>query len=314
MAHASAFGANSPLQGRTRDSVIAAYAGERHGVVSHRELIGFGLKRRAIAYRLERGRLHEIHRGVYAVGHRVITTDGARRAAVLAGGPRAAVSHGSAGAMAGFRADSRALVEISVPSWRRDRPGIRQHQAVLAADEVTVIHHIPVTTVGRTLLDLAAVLPRDHLERAIKEAEYLRVFDRNEIERLLARYPRRHGTRALRQILDIGVDMRETKSEMEEKFITFLTGAVLPQPETNQWLELNGTTIQVDCLWRRQRVALELDGRQAHATRAAFENDRRRDRILSVAGYRPIRVTWRQLRGERAELEADLRSLLRLPA
>ncbi len=173
-----------------------------------------------------------------------------------------------------------------------------------------MVRHIPVTTVGRTLLDLAAVLPRDHLERAIKEAEYLRVFDRREIERLLIRYPRRHGTKALREVLGDGVDMRETKSEMERRFLAFLTGAVLPQPETNQWLELNGTWIQVDCLWREQRVALELDSRQAHHTRAAFEDDRRRDRLLSVAGWRPVRVTWRQLEFEGPELEGDLRSLL----
>ena len=292
------------------DAVIADYASERHGVVAHRELVALGLGPRAISYRLRSGRLHELQRGVYALGHRALTPDAARRAAVLAGGPGAVLSHRSAAGLHELRRDSRTTMEITVPRSRRDRPGVRQRYVRLGGDEVTVVRRIPVTNVARTLLDLAALLAADQLAAAIREAEFRRVFDRAALERLLNRYPRRHGTRALRGMLGAGVDLRLTRSELERRFLAFLLRARLPRPETNVSLQLNGTTIEVDCLWRSQRVALELDGQRAHATRSAFERDRRRDRMLSVAGWRPVRVTWAQLACERAELEADLRTLL----
>ena len=279
-------------------------------MVAHRELIALGMKRRAIAYRLGRGRLHELHRGVYAVGHRVVSADGVRKAAVLAGGPEAVLSHRSAAALWGIRNDSRPVVEITVPCSRRNRPGIEQHYSRLAKDETTVLRGVPVTTLARTLLDLAAVVNRRQVDRAVREAEFLRIFDRRAVEVLLARHPRRRGNAVLRAQLDDGVDLRVTRSELEREFISFLTGAVLPQPETNVALELSGGYIEVDCLWREQRVALELDSRQAHGTRTAFERDRRRDRVLSAAGWRPVRVTWRHLQREADDLEADLRGLL----
>jgi len=114
----------------------------------------------------------------------------------------------------------------------------------------------------------------------------------------------------LRALLEDGVDMRITRSELERRFVDFLTSAVLPQPETNVTLELNSTEYEIDCLWREQLVALELDSRQAHGTSTAFERDRKRDRALSVAGWRPIRVTWRQLEHDAGDLEHDLRTLL----
>ncbi len=104
--------------------------------------------------------------------------------------------------------------------------------------------------------------------------------------------------------------MQVRRSGLEERFIDFLVRAVLPLPETNVTLELNGITLEVDCLWRAERVVVELDGHQAHGTRRAFEHDRRRDRALSVAGWRPVRVTWRQLGHGPEELERDLRAIL----
>ncbi|MDQ3586978.1 MAG: DUF559 domain-containing protein [Actinomycetota bacterium] len=278
--------------------------------MSHRELLTLGLKRQAIAYRLECGRLHQLHRGVYAVGHRVVSADGVRRAAVLAGGPDAVLSHRSAAALWGIRPDSRSVVEITVPRSRRNRPAIEQHRSPLTRDEVTVVRGITVTTLARTLLDLAAVVNRQQVERAVREAEYLRIFDRRAVDVLLAGYPGRPGSRALRAVLDDGVDMRVTRGELERRFLDFLAGAVLPPPEANVTLELNGTTFEVDCLWREQRVVVELDGHQAHGTRGAFERDRKRDRALSAAGWRPVRITWRDLQRDAEQLEHELRGLL----
>ena len=312
MDDASAFGPNSSVESQPRgiEREIAAFAGEQHGVLAHRELLALGLKRQAIAYRLERGRLHELHRGVYAVGHRVVSTDGVRMAAVLAGGPGAVLSHRSAAAMWGIRADSRPIVEITVSCSRRDRPGIRQHRSELARHEVTVVRGIPLTTLARTLLDLAAVVNRRQVERAVRQAEYQRILDLREVTALLTQHSRRPGSGTLRAVVEEGTDMRISRSELEERFMDFLANAVLPSPEVNAALELNGTWIEVDCLWRAERIVVELDGRQAHGTCTAFERDRRRDRALSVAGWRPVRVTWRQLHAEAQELEHDLRTLL----
>lgn len=119
---------------------MAELALRQHGVVARRQLYGLGLGRRAIDGRVERGRLHRVHRGVYAVGHRGLTRDGHVMAAVLAGGEGAVVSHRSAGALWGVCADRATAVEITVPATRRDRAGIVQHQATIARDERTTTH------------------------------------------------------------------------------------------------------------------------------------------------------------------------------
>jgi very-short-patch-repair endonuclease len=101
-----------------------------------------------------------------------------------------------------------------------------------------------------------------------------------------------------------------TRSELERRFLGLLTNARLPRPELNAPLHVGGRWIEVDCLWRAQRVAAELDGRSVHGTASSFETDRLRDRQLLVEGWTPVRITWRQLDREAPEVEADLRTLL----
>jgi hypothetical protein len=189
----------------------------------------------------------------------------------------------------------------------RSREGIRVHQAQLPSDEITTHDGIPVTTVPRTLFDLAAVLPERQLERALNEAEVLRRWDELSLDRLLLRYPRRKGTRAVRAVLH---KRREgatvTRSELEEQFLALVDSGGLPRPEINVLIE----GIEVDAVWREKRVVVELDGRSTHATVEAFERDREGDRVLQVAGWRPIRVTARQLAADPAALVADFRELL----
>jgi len=177
----------------------------------------------------------------------------------------------------------------------------------LPPDEVTVREGIPVTTVPRTLFDLAAVLRPRQLERALNEAEVLRLWDELSLLDLLRRYPRRQGSRTVRAILgarEAGATI--TRSELEVLFLEFVDWAHLPHPETNVTVE----GFEVDCLWRDARVVVELDGRSSHATLAAFERDRERDRVLLAAGWHPVRVTWRQLALTPHRLAADLRTLL----
>jgi very-short-patch-repair endonuclease len=265
----------------------------------------------AIDRRVRRGRLHVVHRGVYAVGHRVLSPRGRWMAAVLAAGPGAVLSHRSAAALWGIRPTSRARVDVTVRRSRRARPGIDVHSADIRDDETTTVDGIPVTTVARTILDLAAVVPAHHTERAINEAEVRRLAETPSLGALVARYPRRRGTRTINRILEtsrIGQDV--TGSELESRFLAFLDAHGIPRPEVNQHIHIGDQLIEADCLWRAQKVIVELDARSTHDTETAFEDDRAKDRAFQVAGYRPIRVTWRQLHQQRPMIAADLNALL----
>jgi predicted transcriptional regulator of viral defense system len=299
--------------GRVVDGLIAALAHRQHGVVGRAQLVRLGLGRRAIGHRLGCGRLHRVHRGVYAVGHRVLSQEATWMAAALAGGPNAVLSHRSAAALWGIRTGGPTRVEVTVPRALRSRTGLHVHRGVLAADEVTAVRGIPVTTAARTLLDLAAVLTPARLERAVEEAERLRLGDDPSLHALVARHPRRRGVATLRRILDDAqIAVAFTRSELEERFLAFLADAGLPRPLVNAPVELlGGTRVEADCLWPAERLAVELDGHASHATRAAFERDRARDRGLQAAGWRVVRITWRHLHGEPQSLAAELRMLLR---
>jgi very-short-patch-repair endonuclease len=298
------------LQSRCGDEEIAALATRQHGVVSRAQLYSLGLGRRAIEHRLETGRLLSMHRGVYAVGHKKVSRRGRWMAAVLAAGPDAVLSHRDAAALWGVRPCNRARIEVTVPRPQRSRAGIQVHNAPLPADETTVIEGIPVTTVPRTLLDLAAVVDRQQLERALEQAEAQRLTDPVSLDELLQRYPGRRGSRKLAKARARGA-RGITRSKLEERFQALLDEAVLPRPELNAPIELNGRQFEADCVWRKQRLIVELDGRAWHDTRQAFERDRERDRLLQAAGWRVVRITWRQLRDDPQAVARDLRRLLR---
>jgi very-short-patch-repair endonuclease len=168
-----------------------------------------------------------------------------------------------------------------------------------------------VTTVPRTLLDLAAVIGLRELERAVNQAEVLRLGDPLALDDLVSRHPGRRGTVALRTVLDgLGVGADVTRSELEDRFLSFLVDAQLPHPQVNVALQVSGHWLEADCVWRLQRLVVELDGHAAHGTRAAYEQDRARDRILQAAGWRVVRITWRQLHHAPAAVASDLRRLL----
>jgi Protein of unknown function (DUF559) len=233
-------------------------------------------------------------------------------AAVLAGGERAVLSHRSAAALWGLHRPARGRIEITTPRSARPRGQIHRHCAELPLDETTIRRRIHVTTASRTLLDLAAVVPLDGLEQALRESEVLRLPLRPPLEELLERYPRRRGAGRIRTcLLRFGwLPAGRTRSTLERRFLTFLSQLDLPRPQTNVLFDLGGRTIEADCLWRERRMIVELDGHEAHGTRAAFESDRERDRCLRVAGWSVVRVTWRQLRDEREALARDFRALL----
>jgi hypothetical protein len=231
-------------------------------------------------------------------------------AAVLTGGDGAVLSHRSAAALWGI-ATFHGEVEITSPRDTRSRDGIRRHVAHLSVDEITMRGGIPVTSVHRTLFDFAGVSSVDRLEAAIREAEYRRLWDRLSLPALLARHPGHRGNAKLRLCLDrLGTTPGFTRSDLEELFLPFLDRFGLPRPHLNARLEVEERWIEVDCLWRNERLIVELDSRAAHETRSAFEMDRDRDRRLQAKGWRVVRVTWRQLHDEPEQIAADLRGLL----
>ena len=292
---------------RRGDWDIAALAERQHGVVSRPQLMEAGLGRGAIECRLARGRLHRVRQGVYAVGHPRLTQEGRWMAGVLAGGSGAVLSHRSAAAHLGLRPPQSA-VEVTVPRRLRARHGLRFHCSRLPADEVTVHDGIPVTTPPRTLFDLAASINADQLARAVNQAEIRRLWDPLSLHDLLVRHPRRPGAAALRAALRL--EGRVTRSELEDRFLGFLRDAGLPPPVTNAPLRLGDRSVEADCVWLGPRLIVELDGYASHRTRAAYEGDRARDRALTAAGWRVIRITWRQLHREPAALARELRALL----
>ena len=226
-------------------------------------------------------------------------------------GDGAALSHRSAGhiwRLLVWRADA---IEVTrVRGWRAPA-GVVVRQLPLLDDETAAISGIPVTSVSRTLLDLAAVLSKRPLERAMNEAEVLRLTDRLSLPDLLERYPRRRGTAVLRTLLrDDAASRGVTVKELEERFVAFVDRHGLPQPRRNADIVARGRFFRADCLWLEQRVIVELDGRAVHGTREAFEKDRERDRILLAEGWRVTRVTWRQLHDDEGGVAADLRRLL----
>ena len=236
-------------------------------------------------------------------------------AAVLSAGADAVISYQSAGELWGVRRSGSAAIDVTVPRKLRPRPGLRFHLSSLPDDERDTVDGISVTTVGRALIDLAGILSPSALQRVVERVEALQLTHEVPVSELLLRYPQRPGTGKLRAVLAQPL-VNPTRSELENRFQEFLHDAGFRRPEINALVNVRGTWLELDCIWRRQKLVVELDGYETHGTRAAFARDRRRDRLLEAAGFTVIRVTWWDLDpGEhRAALERDLHLLLQRAA
>jgi predicted transcriptional regulator of viral defense system len=299
--------------GQSVDVMVAELAGRQHGVVAHWQLKALGLERGAITHRLAAGRLHRLHAGVYAVGHRKITYRGRWMAGVLACGPDAVLSHRNAAALWNLLPYDGALVHVTFTARGRRAFGhIRPHQPRrLHPDDATVVDGIPVTSVARTLLDLAATGPARRLERAFEAAERERTLDMRRVNELLGRGRGHRGHGPLVTVIEQFTEPPpHVRSRLERRFFDLCAAAGLPRPEVNAWVE----GYEVDMLWRDEKVVVELDSWRFHGTRAAFERDRRRDVKLRLAGFQPTRFTWRRLATEPEELVGDVRGLIALNA
>lgn len=232
-------------------------------------------------------------------------------AAVLASGDGTVLSHGSAAALWRIRPPHEGPIDVALPRKCHSSREIRRHFLRLPADEVTLHDGIPVTTVPRTILDLAAISRPEAVESALRQAEYLRLHDRLSLPHLLARHPGRRGNRAVRAALARRAESTgRTRSALEERFLAVLDRHGLPRPQLNATVQAGMHSYEVDSLWPDSGQIVELDGWQGHGTRTAFRDDRARDRRLRAAGYGVTRLTWSQLDEEPTVIAHDLRTLL----
>lgn len=255
------------------------------------------------------GRLHPVHGGVFAVGHARIGEPGKRWAAVLAYGDGALLSHWSAAALWGLARRRAGVIDVTATRGRqgvRRRSGVFIHRGKLHPEDRTMRGGIPVTTVARTLFDLAEFAASQHFEAAWEEADRLSLLRLREIERVCARGYGRRALKPVRRLLAEARAVEITRSPLEDLFAAFCRKHDLPSPSFN-------TTVlgyEIDVLWPAQRLAAELDSWEFHRHRAAFERDRARDLALQAAGYRTIRITDRRIRGDPKVLLEQLRALL----
>jgi hypothetical protein len=277
------------MRGETRedpsDGPIADLAQRQHGVVARAQLRALGLGGDAIDWRVRRRRLHRVHRGVYAVGHLNMTRNAHFMAAVLACGEGAALSHFSAAVLWGMLSGDR-KIHVTAPA-DRGRPGLVVHRAALREGDVGRRAGIALTKPARTLIDLADVAPRRTLERAIDEAEFLRL----DCTGLTPR----HGRSGCGLLMSVLAQHRpgstRTKTPLEELFIALCDRYHLPRPGVNVYVE----GYECDFVWGEQRLIVETDGGAAHGTIRAMQRDPVRDADLMIAGWRVWRLTYERL-------------------
>jgi very-short-patch-repair endonuclease len=293
----------------SREREIVDLVRRQQGVLTHPQLRSLGVGRRTIDRWLSSGRLRTVHRDVYAFGPRPLTRSGKWLAAVLAMGPATFLSHQSAAALWGIAADQR-KVHVTAEGGRQERPGrkgIQLHRCKFVPADVTTRVGIPVSTVARTLFDLAERSRPDELKNAWDEADRLKLL---RVPEVVAVYERGRGRRARTRIRPLLLAeqryVEDTASPLEDRFADFVVAQRLPHPQVNVLVDKD----VVDALWPGARLIVELDSWEFHAHRAAFENDRDRDTEHLLAGYRTIRVTHRNLSERPERLAAQIRALL----
>jgi very-short-patch-repair endonuclease len=279
------------------DRLIASIAEDQHGNITRKQLLAAGLRGGAIDSRLASGRLHVVHRGVYALlPAKALPPLAPQMAAVLACGDGAILSHESAAAVWGLRPALGADAEIDVTVVGRNcgpKPGIRVHRLkVLEPIDSRRFQNIPITAPARTLLDIAGSLAFTDLERAVDEAIARELVSPSTVRAVLERYPRRSGSPELAELVSGPRRTALTRSDTEKRFKALIRKGGVPPPEFN----VSFGRYTLDCLWRRERLVVELDGYQFHSTRSAFERDHERDLVLKGRDFEVLRFTWKQVR------------------
>lgn len=298
------------------EAALSELALAQHGVFGLDQLGELGLTAAAVHKRATAGRLHRIHQTVYSlVPKALLKREGLYMAAVLACGPGAVLSHRSGAVLHQLRDWGHTRIEVTVPNRsHRTHPGVLVHRSTtLTEADVTVVNNIPVTSLHRTLLDLAEVIDQRALERAFDQAEILEALDLNKINDQLARNSTRPGAKKVRRVLtEHYIGKTPTWSENEEALLAVTRSLGLPDPDVNQFIVLpdGGPAIRVDFVWRDHKVIVEADSRRWHLSHQRQATDHRRDQRLVAAGWRVIRTTWGQIKHRPHELRETLLKLL----
>jgi very-short-patch-repair endonuclease len=278
-------------EGLTGELVVARLAELQRGLATRAQLLAVGLSETEIHGRIERGLLHSVHRGVYRVGHTAPLEFAAETAAVLACGSRTVLSGRSAGYVWALLPRPHGPVQVS-GAVRRKRPGIRARRVPVGRSEVARCRGIPITSVARTVVDLAGELDPPQLESVVAEAERRRLVKLRDLAASADLGSRRRGARKLRELLHRGHDPALTRFDTEKRFLRLVRAARLPAPDHNTPFG----AYELDTVWRGARLVVELDGYEFHRTRGDFERDRARDAELQASGFAVLRFTWRQVR------------------
>lgn len=303
------------VRGRTMDlgRRVAALAARQHGLVTFGQLLRLGVGRRAVQHRVATGRLHRVHLGVYAVGHDAICDAGRLLAAVMACGNEAALSHVHAAVvwrlLPPWVETSLIPTHVTVPpgSGKGRRPRILIHRSRLPRTEVEVEDAIPITSVARTVLDLAEVRGTRELERLVDQAITNGQVTVAKLHAVTASHPGRHGAAAVRRLLATAERFDSlTQSELEEAFAGLVRAGGLGSPALNRLID----GMKIDAIWRAERVAVELDGYRWHRTRHRQEADRDREARLRRLGWFPVRYSARQVFDQPLIVIADLAAVL----
>jgi very-short-patch-repair endonuclease len=286
---------------------LASLAATQDGVVCRSQLAALGFGRGAIAHRVRAGRLHPLYPSVFSVGYPRRDSRARNFAALLHAGADAVLSHGTALAVWGLGPALDDVHITRVAGHVREQPGLRVFRvAALDIRDVRLCQGLPVTSPARTVLDVAADADDDETERILAEARVQGLVSDAELQGALNRAPNRPGARRLRRILRGVAGQAVTRSKAERMLLRLIVEAELPPPEINA--RVRG--LEVDFLWRGQNLVVEFDGAAFHSHERARKRDRRRDRRLIAAGFRIIRVSWRQLTREPMALVARIAQAL----
>ena len=289
------------VRSTTVEKVCAALAARSHGIVTRAELLAAGLTRQEIARRRERGYLIAEFTGVYRVGHRAPSLEARYMAAVKACGDEAVLSGRAAAYLYRLIRGTEPIPHVTSPRKRRVKGVVTKRSALI---EPARHRGIPVTTVARTLVDLAASSSLTDLARACHEAGVKHGTTPSQVEEVLARHPTAPGARKLRSVMSGAVPV--TQSVLERRFLALLAEHELPVPITNK----PAGTVRVDCRWPEIPLTVELDSYRFHNSRHAWEQDRRREREARTRGDDFRRYTYGDVFEDTRHILRELRSLL----
>jgi predicted transcriptional regulator of viral defense system len=311
-----------PRAGRVRrqsgariDRLVGEVAATQHGLITLAQLRGIGVSSKMVESRVRRGFLIRVYRGVYAVGHRLITLEARWLAAVFACGDGALLSHRSAAALHRIRRSSSPKIDVTAPTRRGyGLPHLVVHRATtLVPVDRDLVRGIPVTSLPRTIIDLGTCIPETAVEYAIHQAERQRKLKPAHVHEILDRLPGVNGTAAVRKIVGRpGHDLdARTRSSWELRFLEICRSFEVPEPRVNQWIPLDVPAggLEVDFCWPQHRLVVEVDEDAGHRTIRARRNDPQRDAALRTSGWRVIRVAEEQFTNPAAIAAAVLKAL-----